>query len=170
MAWWRERLEDLDRGTEPPAEPHLQAVSATLIPAGISGTELSQLEDCWVALLSPFPWDDLVGDALAERGRILFGIGARLLGREALEGEPYGVVWSLVDGAQHCSDPESRAYLENRARSAVPKLPQRSPPDLLPITMFVFRRTYELLHGDRYGWHRLLWAIRSLISGGIPRS
>jgi len=165
LAWWRERLEDLDRGREPPAEPRLQAVATTLIPAGVTGAELSQLEDCWVALLTPFPWHGLVAEALTDRGKTLFGIAARLLGREAAEGEPFGVVWSLADGARHCSDPQSRAYLEARAQAAVAKLPQRrTPKELLPLTMFVFRRAYELLYGDRYGWHRLRAALRFWIS------
>lgn len=170
LAWWRERLEELDTGMAPPAEPRLQAVAATLIPAGVSGEELSRLEYCWLSLLSPFPWDDLVADAIAQRGRILFGIGARLLGREAAEGEPFGVVWSLDDVARRCSDNESRALLRNRATSAIAELPQRTPNGLLPLAMFVFRRAYELQHGDRYGWHRLFWAVRSYMSGRIPRS
>jgi len=169
LAWWRERLEELDTGVAPPPEPRLQAVAATLIPAGVTGSELSRLEYCWLALLSPFPWDDVVADAVAQRGRILFGIGARLLGREAAEGEPFGAVWSLADVARRCSDTESRSLLRDRASSAIVELP-KTPRELLPLTMFVFRGVYELLHGDRYGWHRLLWAVRSLMSGKIRRS
>ena len=169
LAWWRERLEELDTGVAPPAEPRLQSVAARLTRAGVSGAELSRLEYCWLALLSPFPWDDLVADAVAQRGRILFGIGARLLGREAAEGEPFGVVWSLADVATRSSDPESRTLLRDRAKVAIADLPQ-TPKGLLPLTMFVIRRAYELEHGDRYGWHRLLWAVRSITLGKIPRS
>jgi len=169
LAWWRDRLAELDMGVAPPAEPRLQAIAATLIPAGVSGAEMSRLEYCWLALLNPFPWDDLVADAVALRGKILFGIGARLLGREPAEGEPFGVVWSLADVAARCSDPQSRKLLRDRATAAITELPQ-NPKGLLPLTMFVFRRAYELEHGDRYGWHRLLWAVRSLVSGRVPRS
>jgi len=170
LAWWRERLEELDKGTEPPPERRLQAVAADLIPEGVSGTELAQLEYCWLALLNPFPWDDLVADAIALRGAILFGIGARLLGRAGAEGEPFGVVWSLADVARHCSDPPSRAFLIERAKSAIAKLPQRRIPiELQPLTMIVARRAYDLLHGDRGGWHRLLTWLRYSISGRMPQ-
>jgi phytoene synthase len=171
LAWWRERLEELDRGLAPPAEPRLQAVAATLIPAGVSGAELARLEFCWLALLIPFPWDDVVADALVERGRILFGIGARLLGREAAEGQPFGVAWSLADAARHCSDEQSRAFLFDRAKSAIAALPpQPAQAELAPLVMITVRRTYDLLHGDRRGWHRLLFALRTFILGKMPGS
>lgn len=171
LAWWRERLEDLDRGVAPPAEPRLEAVAATLIPAGVSGADLSRLEYCWLALLTPFPWDEVVADAVAERGAILFGIGAQLLGREAAQGEPFGAVWSLIDAARHCSDAQSRAFLRDRAKSAIAALPRRRvPTELLPLTMITARRAYDLLHSDRRGWHRFLSAFRYTLSGTIPRS
>jgi phytoene synthase len=168
LAWWRERLEDLDRGVGPPAEPRLQAVAATLIPAGVTGLELSRLEDCWLTLLNPAPWGAAEVDAVAERGALLFGIGARLLGRSAAEGEPLGAVWSLADAAQHCSDPQSRAALVDRATSAIAALPQRSSSDLAPLKMIVVRETYDLLNGDRRGWHRILAALRYVIFGRMP--
>ncbi len=80
MAWWRERLEQLDKGAEAPAEPRLQAVATELLPRGISGQELSRLEDAWLPLLEPFPWGGAQAEALKLRGRILFGLGAQLLG------------------------------------------------------------------------------------------
>jgi len=170
LAWWRERLEELDRGIAPPAEPRLQAVAASLIPAGVSGAELSRLENCWLTLLNPFPWADAEAEAFVERGAILFGIGARLLGREAAEGEPFGVMWSLVDGARHCSDPQSRAFLVDRAKSAIAELPRRRiPQELHPLTMIAARRAYDLLHGDRRGWHRMLAAVRHSAFGIMPR-
>jgi phytoene synthase len=171
LAWWRERLEELDRGIEPPAEPRLQAVAATLIPVGVSGAELSRLEYCWLALLTPFPWDEVVADAVAERGAILFGIGAKLLGGEPAEGEPFGVVWSLADVARHCSDTQSRAVLLDRAKSAIAALPQRDEPtELSPLTMIAVRRAYDLVYGDRRGWHRWLAALRYVIFRKMPGS
>ena len=170
LAWWRERLEELDRGITPPAEPRLQAVAASLIPAGVSGAELSRLEDCWLALLSPFPWGDAEAEALVERGTILFGIGARLLGRESAEGEPFGAMWSLTDGARHCSDPQSRAFLLDRAKTAIAELPRRCiPHELHPLTMIAARRAYDLLHDGRGGWHRMLAALRHSTFGIMPR-
>jgi len=170
LAWWRERLEELDKGTEPPAEPRLQAVAADLIPEGVSGTELAQLEYCWLALLNPFPWDGLVADAIALRGAILFGIGARLLGCAGAEGEPFGVIWSLADVARHCSDEQTRAFLRDRARSAIAELPRRrTPAELVPLTMIAIRRAYDLLHGHRGAWHRVLACFRYSMFGTFPR-
>jgi phytoene synthase len=54
LAWWRERLEELDQG-KVPAEPRLQAAAAELLPRGISGAELAGLEDAWSALLEQSP-------------------------------------------------------------------------------------------------------------------
>lgn len=170
LAWWRERLEELDKGVAPPAEPRLQAVAATLIPAGVSGVELARLEYCWLALLSPFPWDDVVAEAVAERGTILFGIGAQLLGREAAEGAPFGVVWSLADVARRCSDEQSRAFLFDRAKSAILALSQRRASlELFPLTMITFRRAYDLLYADRGACHRLLAVVRYFLFGKMPR-
>src|SRR5687768_14624161 len=40
LAWWRERLEEIDQGIVP-AEPRLRAVAEHLLPRGISGTEIA---------------------------------------------------------------------------------------------------------------------------------
>ena len=40
LAWWRERLEELDDGAPPPPEPRLQAVAYELLPRGVRGSEL----------------------------------------------------------------------------------------------------------------------------------
>jgi phytoene synthase len=75
LAWWRERLEELDHG-KVPAEPRLAAAAAELLPRGISGRDLAALEDGWAALL------DQSADRAraAKRGAWLFALGARLLG------------------------------------------------------------------------------------------
>jgi phytoene synthase len=131
MAWWRERLEELDRGGEVPAEPRLQGVTSELLPRGISGLELSALEDAWMPLLEPFPWREPVAEGLMHRGRILFGIGTRLLGGDPGDGEAAGSLWSLVDGARHCSDIPSRMFLLDAARAVVRDLPPTKPPKFL---------------------------------------
>jgi phytoene synthase len=170
LAWWRERLEELDAGKGPPAEPRLQAVAATLIPAGVSGAELSRLEYCWLALLTPFPWDDAVADAVAERGAILFGIAARLLGHEPTEVEHFGVLWSLADVAGGCSDEQSRNLLGKRAKSKIATLAEeRVPRELRPLMMIVFLRAYYLVYGDRGRLHRSLAGLRYLLFGRMPR-
>ncbi len=74
LAWWREQLEELD-SNPPPAEPRLQSVADHLLPAGVTGSELAELEAGWATLL------DAEFDArlVAARGALLFGIGGRLL-------------------------------------------------------------------------------------------
>ena len=75
LAWWRERLEELDEGAKP-AEPRLRAVAAELLPRGVRGAELAELTDGWATLLDEEP--DV--ERIAEGGARLFAIAARLLG------------------------------------------------------------------------------------------
>ena len=78
LAWWRERLEELDEG-KVPAEPRLEAVTHSLLPRGISGREISELEEHWASILRT---DDsqLLVNGLTGRSRILFTLLAKLLG------------------------------------------------------------------------------------------
>lgn len=78
LAWWRERLEDLDQG-KVPAEPRLRAAATELLPRGISGADLSRLEESWALLLRT---DDPTGfmRGVAGRGPAIFALAARLLG------------------------------------------------------------------------------------------
>jgi phytoene synthase len=133
MAWWRERLEELDSGIEPPAELRLRAVAADLLPRGFSGVELSQLEDGWLPLLEPFPWGEAQSDALKLRGRLLFGFGARLLGGDRRFAEQAGELWSLIDGARHCSDGDSRDRIFATAQHIV--VEGTAPRSLRPMTV-----------------------------------
>jgi phytoene synthase len=131
LAWWRERLEELDEGAAP-AEPRLRAIARQLIDRGIRGAELSKLEDAWLPLLQPFPWGEEVAEGFRLRGRILFGIGSRLLGCDQAEAEAPGELWSLIDGALHCRDQASRTELQRAAASiAVGRVPAR----LRPLTI-----------------------------------
>lgn len=75
LAWWRERLEELDAG-KVPAEPRLQAAARELLARGIAGAALAGLENGWAALLDESP----DGERMRERGSRLFGIAAALLG------------------------------------------------------------------------------------------
>lgn len=133
LAWWRERLEAIAAGEAPPAEPKLQAVARELLPRGVSGPELSELEDAWLPLLEPFPWSEPQVAGLVLRGRLLFGIGARLLGGDPQQAEDAGALWSLVDGAQHCSDAVSRQALLSAAQAL--NLPQEVSRVLRPLTV-----------------------------------
>ncbi len=51
LAWWREALARLDTAP-PPAQPLLQALAAEVLPRGVTGAELSGLEDRWLARLT----------------------------------------------------------------------------------------------------------------------
>jgi phytoene synthase len=173
LAWWREALQRLDQ-SEPPAEPRLQAVADHLIPRGISGAELAKLEDCWLALLEPFPWTVMTAELVRVRGRILFGIGARLLGWEADDGEAAGALWSLVDVARYCSDYTSRRMLLDEARKAIGELGPRKPPrSLRPLTALAAVAAHDVFRnkpldlGNSIG--RGVVASVHLITGRLPR-
>lgn len=74
LAWWRDALERLDAKPAPP-EPRLQAVATELLPRGISGTDLANLEPGWRTLLDEWPELQLIN----QRGKTLFQLGAFLL-------------------------------------------------------------------------------------------
>ena len=167
LAWWREALQRLDQA-EPPAEPRLQAVAAHLVPRGISGAELGRLEDCWLALLEPFPWTVLTAELVRVRGSILFGIGAKLLGLEGNEAEAAGALWSLVDVARHCSDQPSQAMLFDEARKSVAALAFSKPPrNLRPLTALAAVAAHDALGGSSLS--RAIVALAHTLTGRFPR-
>jgi 15-cis-phytoene synthase len=168
MAWWRERLEELDADRKAPAEPRLQGVRNALVGHGISGRELSKLEDAWLPMLQPFPWGEAVAEGFRHRGRILFGIGATLLGSDPNEAEAAGALWSLVDGANHCSDAPSRAILCSAARAAVDEVPQSLPGRIRPLTILAALAAYDLRPGGRLG--RVGVALAHRLRGTMPHS
>jgi phytoene synthase len=92
LAWWRDRLEELDRGLLP-AEPRLQAAAAELLSRGVKGADLAALEPAWTALLEAAP--DIEG--FTQGGTQLFRMGARLLDVE-FEDETIGVAGRLFLG------------------------------------------------------------------------
>ena len=50
LAWWRERLEELDTGESRPSRG-LRAAAEVFLPRGINGAELAELADGWAGLL-----------------------------------------------------------------------------------------------------------------------
>lgn len=169
MAWWRERLEELDRGETAPAEPRLQAVASELLARGVSGKELSQLEDAWLPLLEPFPWASLQQNGLELRGSILFGTGARLLGQQDEGAKAAGAIWSLLDAAHHCSDPKSRELLRGRARLLLGKDNPSLPRKVRPLSVLTALAAADLASGGSRP-SRLLAAIRHALFGTFPRN
>ena len=79
LAWWNERLAELDDGLAP-AEPRLRAVAAELLPRGVTGAALAGLTDGWTTLFEEAPDIERAG----EGGERLFAIGAGLLGASDL--------------------------------------------------------------------------------------
>ena len=77
LAWWRDRLEGLDRG-EVPAEPRLQAAAQDLLPLGIGGVDLAGLERGYATLLEQAADPEVA----IQRGALLFGLAGRLFGVE----------------------------------------------------------------------------------------
>lgn len=151
LAWWRERLQELDQGHSAPAEPRLQAVERELLPRGIHGTELAGLEAGWLTLFDPFPWTVETSEAIWFRGRTLFWLGASLLGRsgEAIQGA--GGIWALVDAARHCSDAQSRAMLLSQARTFSRGLANaRFDWGLRPLSMLAVLAVRDLRHGEPF--------------------
>jgi phytoene synthase len=169
LAWWRERLEQLDEGRVAPPEPRLQAVATELLARGVSGEELSRLEDAWLPLLESFPWGDAAAEGLKLRGRILFGLGARLLGCAEEEAQAAGAFWSIVDGAQHCSDPKSREYQLQAARVELGHLTLKLPVAIRPLTILAALAAADLLR-EGGGLGRLSAAVRHRLMGTLPRS
>jgi len=168
LAWWRERLDELDEG-KLAAEPRVQSVSTELLPRGVSGHELTLLEDAWLPLLEPFPWGDPQAEALMQRGRLLFGIGARLLGSAADEAEQAGALWSLVDGAQHCTDPQSQELLRQRAAALLATMRRPLPRRLRVLTVLAALAAADLIReGSRL--KRVSAAARHRLMGSLPHS
>lgn len=172
LAWWREQLDRLDQAGAAPAEPRLQAVLHHLLPGGISGQELSALEDGWLPLLEPFPWEGMQVTGLKSRGRQLFGLSARLLGGRPEDCAAAGEVWSLLDGARHVSDVAARELLLDSAARVAGKLAP-VPPRLRPLTMVAALAVQDLagpnpLHPGP-GIRRVWAALRHRWSGELTR-
>ncbi len=89
LAWWRERLTELDAGRAP-AQPLLQALLAHALPV-VKGVELAGLEDRWLGLIG----SDAVPPAHVAGGGHLFALAARLLGGDAAAGDALGRAWAL---------------------------------------------------------------------------
>lgn len=132
LAWWREALERLDR-EPPPKEPVLEGLANYLLPAGITGVELGEMESGWALL----PGDQPITPAELERyaqarGATLFRLTARLLGEDSAV-EPAGEAWALVDVARHSTE---RADIEAALATARTRaLPARWSRPLRPLGM-----------------------------------
>lgn len=130
LAWWREGLEKLDR--EPArSEPVLEALSRHVVPAGISGGEMAEMEEGWAVLLSDAPLtQDELDTYASRRGGRLFACAARLLGGS---GDCSGEAWALVDLARRSGNETDREAALAAAR--LRPVPRRVPGNLRPLGM-----------------------------------
>ena len=113
LAWWRERLEELDTGTIP-AEPRLRAVASELLPRGVRGAELAELAEGWTALLDEQQDTKLI----AEGGAKLFAVAARLLSTSDPLIEPAGQLYGRVNAGRRGLMPMQSATDELQQLSA----------------------------------------------------
>jgi phytoene synthase len=113
LAWWRERLEELDQGMVP-AEPRLRAVAEHLLPRGVKGAELAELEDGWATLLE----EQVEPRRIADRGAALFRLGGRLLGTDDEKLGDAGALAALVSVGRR-GRPDLLAYAGDYERPLV---------------------------------------------------
>ena len=173
LAWWRERLEELDKGSAAPAEPRLQQAVNELLPRGVSGQDLAKLEAGWLRLFDPFPWGAETSEAIWLRGNLLFGIGARLLGAPNERLQAAGGLWALVDVARHCSGEASRAMLLKQARGFAQGLGgARFDPALRPLSMIAALAVRDSRRGEQFEPEgtpaRAAAMLRHRLSGRLP--
>ena len=138
LAWWRERLEELDHG-KVPAEPRLRAAADQLIPRGVTGSDLAGLENPWALLLRTDDQPTFMRGVTA-RGRKLFVVAAYLLGvpmDEHLESSAQSFAASDL-GRRRIFDPEPLAFGRSkfRARKAI-----------RPLTMFAVLARRDMRSG-----------------------
>jgi 15-cis-phytoene synthase len=167
LAWWRDRLEELDSGAPPAGEPRLSAIHRQLLPI-TTGATLSNIATAWAPLLEPFPWSEAVADGLRQRGAGLFGVGAEILGAPADGAETAGELWSLADGAFHCSDLQSREFLLEQARAKLGEVPSVIPRELRPLTVLAALAAHDLTRKGSVS--RVLAAAHHRLNGKIVRS
>lgn len=174
LAWWRERLEELDAGGAAPAEPRLQAVQRELLPRGIRGSDVASLEAGWLHLFDAFPWTVETSEAIWLHGNVLFGLGARAIARADEAIQSAGGIWALVDAARHCSDASSRAMLVKQARSFAKSLAAvKFAPPLRALSALAAAALRDIQRGEPFEQEgspaRTAAMLRHRLTGRLPR-
>lgn len=133
LAWWREGLERLDTAS-PPSQPALETLAREVLPRGVTGAELSGLEEGWAVLLEERELGPAELEAYASaRGGRLFRLAANLLGEAASEREEEGGrAWALADLARRSS---KKGEAEAALRLAGAHAPSYWPTALRPLGM-----------------------------------
>lgn len=115
LTWWHEALVKLDAGT-PPAQPVLEALARTMLPA-VSGADLARMVEGWEALLDE-PLDATAMERFARgRGAALFRAAAAVLGSDHPLLAEAGEGWALADLAEHLGDAGKAALARNLAKA-----------------------------------------------------
>ena len=154
LAWWRDRLIELDEGRVP-AEPRLQAAAAELLPRGISGAELAGLEDGYLALLR----EPVEAEPALQRGARLFEMASKLLGSRSMD---LGVVGRLYAAGQL-----QRRRLAPLGASVVTRM-QGIPAKLRPLTALAVLARRDLDRDEREATPARAFAIlRHRLNGRI---
>lgn len=122
LAWWREALERLDQAP-PPAEPLLSSLARAMLPPGVTGASLAEIEGGWAALLDGEPDAEAIVRHGRARGGTVFRSAARVLGASDPRVPAAGEAWALADLGHRHSDPAVRETARRLARGVLAALP-----------------------------------------------
>lgn len=140
LMWWRDALIQLDADDAPsPAEPLLAAAAGALLPAGIPGRSLSEIEQGWAALLDHEPPSkpEIIGHADG-RGAPLFTMSAALLGATPADVGEAGAGWALADLGHRLRDIDGRHVARSIAAARLAHVDIRRWPAILkPLGLLV---------------------------------
>lgn len=149
LAWWREALEKLDRDPAP-AEPLLLALAQHVLPDGVTGQALSDIEDGWAALLDGEPDADAIARHGRERGAHLFTAAAALLRAGDARLAQAGEIWALADlGFRH-----SQARVREAARARAVQLARSLPAGRWPVSARPLAALFVLAKRDAIAGRR----------------
>ena len=153
LIWWRDALIRLDAADAPvPAEPLLTMAAATLLPAGLTGRSLAEIEQGWAALLQHEPPGEaeIIGHAEG-RGAPLFTMSATLLGAMPADIAEAGEGWALADLGHRLRDTDGRGLARSLAAGRLAQVDiRRWPATLKPLGLLVLlARQDAALPADR---------------------
>lgn len=115
LAWWRESLEKLDHSPAP-AEPVLNAIATTLLPAGITGKSLVPIVHGWEVLVEEEHLDQAALHRFGEGRGALFTRAGALFGAQATDPlAAAGQGWALADLSRHLSAGEEAGLARDMA-------------------------------------------------------
>jgi phytoene synthase len=166
LAWWRDSLEKLDH-SKPPAEPVLEAVATHVLPSGVSGSALSEMEAGWTTLLSQEPLTPgEIHDYATARGGLLFRYAGLIMGATTTaEMERGGEGWALVDLARHSNPADAEAALAAARERFAEAEKLRWPSALRPLGMLARLASRDALRPlaelEPHGAPARMWAMLS---------